>query len=912
MGLFGKKKKKKIDDYSDDGGNDGPGDDGPGDMPAFQGSDDNPYAEDPAHKQLVKLLDSNGLVRHRRAFIRNSVYTVKHAKDCDADRLQKIGVFLEADRKKLLRIFKDVEPVESELDKQREQEKMDMDEREDEEEESSKKSKKKKKDKKDKGDKKKKKKKKKKDKDLDDEEDDDLDFDMNDEEEESGKKKKKKEKKKDKSEKKDKKKKGKKSKKDKSKKSKKSSKDEETDFDDLDGLDDEPMEEDFDEPPKKEKKSKKGKKKKDKKSKKDKKKKEKMDFEEEEDFPREAGVEDQLEIDMGEEEERELRDEDLYSPEEKHQKPKPQKPEPEPREEPTRDEIVEDLDEEIKESEKKAERRMSHGSQALKMLNKKLGLERRNSILSTTSKQRRRSVATVDEDEELWWQSLDSKDQARRISFTDDSYSEASAPKQKKKLKVKPEYGTKLEYLTDAEAKIVQNLRKQSKVTRRQRPVTAPYYQLPQQVYNSTEQFAPPPPPPLKQMLPETSLQPPGEATNQRRQMSPPMPPSQIPIQSQQPNGYNYFYPPMNPYHQQPPPQTMYYSDEEEAIGSDGQSTVDFSKYKYYKEKYNEKKKEKKKRKHRLKQKIKSQSKLQHKKVQKKKRAKKTRADFVDVSSDLFTDNPIWPTKGDGDFVNDSEVNAESSGGEQRVHKYGNDNYFFNQHSSDERLVRKGRRGQKKRNLRKVNYYSSANSEYESEATENEEVCLLRKKLAELGASRYYPLLVKQGILSLKHCTMSKLESLPIASRSRKKALVHALLQMKKSSKNRKDSYISELEFTDDSENRLERSGKLGLKSSIKKSSLKRRRPKGVSKTRTGTSRHYFTPGPGQVSLAESDAEPDHVRVVKQSEKKSTNSQERKSVTFDLNDEDEISLPSFSEAEENSDSELSLDSYDSA
>mmetsp|Transcript_4767 Transcript_4767/g.6022 ORF Transcript_4767/g.6022 Transcript_4767/m.6022 type:complete len:156 (-) Transcript_4767:2925-3392(-) len=131
MGFF-RKKKKKEEDYDDDDeegpkGDLGGGDDGPsgggGGGPSFGGSDDNPYQDDPAYKQLKQVLESNGLVRHRRAFIRNSIYTVDQAQKCDDKRLEEVGVFLKSDRQKLLRIFKDTKPVESTVDAQKAEEK---------------------------------------------------------------------------------------------------------------------------------------------------------------------------------------------------------------------------------------------------------------------------------------------------------------------------------------------------------------------------------------------------------------------------------------------------------------------------------------------------------------------------------------------------------------------------------------------------------------------------------------------------------------------------------------------------------------------------------------------------------------------------------------------------------------------
>merc|ERR1712176_1566700 len=116
--------------------------------------------------------EKNGLIRHRRAFIRNSVYTVKQAKECNEKRFEDIGVFLKADRTKLMRIFKDTNPVESTVDAQREAEAAANDGGDDDDDDGgSKKSKKKDKKKKDKDKKSKKDKKKKKKGGSDDEDD---------------------------------------------------------------------------------------------------------------------------------------------------------------------------------------------------------------------------------------------------------------------------------------------------------------------------------------------------------------------------------------------------------------------------------------------------------------------------------------------------------------------------------------------------------------------------------------------------------------------------------------------------------------------------------------------------------------------------------------------------------------------
>eukprot|EP00924_Labyrinthula_sp_SR-Ha-C_P003025 augustus_masked-scaffold_58-processed-gene-0.8-mRNA-1 protein AED:0.44 eAED:1.00 QI:0/-1/0/1/-1/1/1/0/916 len=910
MGWFGKKKRKSSfdSDLAPGGEDEQENDAGPrGGGGGPVGSDDNPYADDPAHKHFVKTLDSNGLVRHRRAFIRGSVYTVKQAKDLDEGRLEQIGVFLPADRKKLLRIFKDTEPVESEVDKQREEERnnMDMEEEKEDKPKKKKKEKKSKKEKKPKKEKEKKKKGKGKGKDLDIFSDDEDAA----EEEEEGKSSKK----------------GKKSKKKKGGKSKKGKKDKKKRDveDDIDMEEEEELEDMDIVEEKKSKKSKKSKKKDKGERKKKKSKKDKLDFEDDLDkkLEEENALED-LKDDLYDEPTTEKEEDPIIEKEtpkkrekNKSELKKPPKPNPVEKQEneAAKEEAFsapeEQSFEEIPVVKKKNKKRNSMGSKALDTIKKKL--TRRQSLASVSSAN---TLATekTDEDEELWWKTLEN------------NFNLVHEPKlkvkKKKKKNSEPSAFENIKGLSKYENDLIRAHRMNAMNQQAQQFYAASQPAL-SQSQNDIEKAQ------AAQLNNNSDKQRSGEQsapqTQPQQQIQyPPIPP---------------FY---NPYFSMPQyPVSTESSFADESEDSDDTLKITEEELKVLKGLRAKRRKAAKK------EATKQQLKKLHKAKRKAKRCRRVRAEsseldldaaeisseaeFVDISGELnkrVSSNRKWnSSKNHSDYVSEEDVEADYR--DTKPRRYGSDNQYtkFNYESGNKKRTLTGKGKREYNQERRVNYYSSPIKEPVDKVNDRNEQYMLKRKLADIGApSSFYELLKKHEILTISDVSTAKLAALPIKSKPAKRRLARALLRLKsqhnrnrirnlKYEETRNEFELDSTGNESSTDMSMVSGGSLGLKSALKKTIKTKSNLSGKSKRKQEEkNRHYFDLDDAGVdvndTMTDTNHEPDiskKKKVSKVEEPKPEKTAKGKKVKFDLKEDEEFSLPSGSDGE-NSDSDMSL------
>lgn len=192
----------------------------------------------------------------------------------------------------------------------------------------------------------------------------------------------------------------------------------------------------------------------------------------------------------------------------------------------------------------------------------------------------------------------------------------------------------------------------------------------------------------------------------------------------------------------------------------------------------------------------------------------------------------------------------------------------------------------------KSQYYPSSDA-YESDT----ELYELRTRLAEVGASQYFKPLLKQGVTSVEDVNLEKLERLPIKSSQARSRLLRAFSHLGRRTKNIKSKLYRALSGSgtsdtgsadeDDDDDSME-------------DDRPRRRKSILKRGRSGSraSPHSHRHDPSESSLTRKGA-------VKR--------QRSKSVTFDLEEDDEYSMPSGSDSSsDTSDSEISLYSDDSS
>ena len=196
--------------------------------------------------------------------------------------------------------------------------------------------------------------------------------------------------------------------------------------------------------------------------------------------------------------------------------------------------------------------------------------------------------------------------------------------------------------------------------------------------------------------------------------------------------------------------------------------------------------------------------------------------------------------------------------------------------------------GSGSRGRQKARYYSGSDA-YESDA----ELYELRTKLAEVGASQYFKALLKQGVTSVEDVDLQKLERLPIKSSKTRSRLMRAFSHLGKRTRNIKNKLYRAFSASATSD--------MGSDSSDDSDDDRPRRRKSILKRGRSSSRaspHSHRHDPSESSLTRTGA-------VKR--------QRSKSVTFDLEEDDEYSMPSGSDSSsDTSDSEISLYSDDSS
>jgi len=601
----------------------------------------------------------------------------------------------------------------------------------------------------------------------------------------------------------------------------------------------------------------------------------------------------------------------------------------------------------------KPERRMSVGRKALNIVSEKLGFGKKKGKESEAID----NESDSEDLEESWWRSLEENPENSKRSRK----KAKTKMRRKKKLAVRPEFAAKVEYVTDEESEYLQDFRRRRSRQKHRglaRPVPS--------IVSSVPPPVPVPPPPGLYSVAENRIpihRSPGnvatymngqlakaaEEEKEESELQQAKAISQMnnssTQQSLQPIHYHYYDRPQpQPQYQlyedraalhgglYPPPlaRTPYYYSDGGYYDYDEGSDFDRRRRRKSRRGRSSHKKEKLKRRSKLKKQNKKGKQKEKQKSTSEPKNKRNSIDMKNKSENVAEDTEEVKIESDDNsevefvdlsklkskkgkskdqatdeenvMITDRDVQSEKKSRKPMRYESKDSTYNYYSSGDESRVViqygegdKNSRRDRKPRHYHAQRSQAEADSDYESDT----ELYALRSKLAEIGASKYYPMMVREGITSVEGADMSKLDRLPIKSDKEKSRFLRAFTRLRSNSKNMKTriyrafsgSSTSGLESSDDNENDVVGSNKR------KGVLIHRNRHSGErSKGRTSPSRHIYVP-----KVETGRKKPESVRKEKK--------RRAKSVTFDLAEDDEYSLPSASDdGSEESDSELSLTS----
>mmetsp|Transcript_8986 Transcript_8986/g.10773 ORF Transcript_8986/g.10773 Transcript_8986/m.10773 type:complete len:782 (-) Transcript_8986:128-2473(-) len=595
---------------------------------------------------------------------------------------------------------------------------------------------------------------------------------------------------------------------------------------------------------------------------------------------------------------------------------------------------VEDNDENEKPAESRKPRRSSVGQKALNLLSSKLGFGKKKGNATDT-----------EDEEEAWWRSLEENTGRSRRKKHRKSKSKRRTPRRKRKLAVRPEYAAKVEYVTDEESEYLQDFRRRrSRTPLVQTPVPPPslhshnsvpnMFSVPANNVSSTPSSA--------ASLPSGAsyMSGPAEAEKEEQELeqarsglyTPPNHPSRQPVH------YHYHnQPPQSPFqlyedraysptnmYPAVVPTSPYYIDSYFSDGAlyDYDSRVEADRrrerksrrYKRAKMKERKRKEKRKKRKE-----IEKRKDLKRKEAQVELQLKKlkNRREFFDIKSDEETDNRDtdleldFDAEGESDYdagiesevdfvdlskiddhseyedqtdeedtmVADRDVRARSKPAKPMRYEKRLSNNYYSDDDGSKVVIQYGEGDKHSRRDRKPKQYRVPFAKSDMRYDSDSELYSLRNQLSRAGASKYFPMMAKAGIKTLDSRALSKIDKLPIKSAKEKSRLRQKISKISKSRNILARSYESDTSASgfDSAPDDVvvgsdKRKGVL-----INKKSREER-----SRGRTSPSRHVYEP--------ESEPESRKSESVRKEKKSST-----KSVTFDIAEDDEYSLPSADE-----------------